>query len=49
MRTVRSFANEKEEARRFAAKLVHTYHVYIKFAFVYAAWMCNNTVSWYEV
>ena len=45
MRTVRSFANEGAEASHFATKLVHTYRIYIKMAFVYGSWMWTNTVS----
>lgn len=44
MRTVRSFANESDEAARYATKLDVTYGLKIKEAFAFAGYMWSNQV-----
>jgi ATP-binding cassette subfamily B (MDR/TAP) protein 9 len=45
MRTVRSFANEIEETKRYAERLDVTYKLKIKESFAYAGYMWSNQVS----
>ena len=45
MRTVRSFANEKAEAERYASRLMDTYRLKVKEAMAYAGFMWCTDVS----
>ena len=48
MRTVRSFANENVESRRYSQKLQATYELKKKEAFVFATYMTCTQVLYYN-
>ena len=48
MRTVRSFAGESQEVRRYKSKMVEVYKLNKKEAFVYAGYVWSNSVNIFE-